>query len=296
MYLLTYIYDDKYNLGTLTKEKDKVIPIDVIYRELKMSPPKDMLDLIKTSNSTIIKKISNISGIMYNQAIDIATVKITAPIRYPHSDIICLGKNYADHAKEVMGMTSDNLGLPKYPIYFSKRANPAIGDNDIIKYHTDSMDYEVELAIIIGKDGININKEDVSDYIFGYTIANDISARRLQKKHIQWYKAKSLDTFCPMGPYIVHKSSLPSKINLDIQCYINGELRQNSNTSNLIFDIPYIVSDLSKNMKLYSGDIILTGTPAGVGLGYKPPKFLKRGDKIESFIEGIGTLVNYVSK
>ncbi len=178
---------------------------------------------------------------------------------------------------------------------FSKVASPAIGQGDNIKAfpeYTDKADYEVELAVIIGKDGIDIRKEDAEDYIFGYTIVNDVSARNIQRKHGQWFKGKSLETYCPMGPVIVHKSALPFPIELEIKCSINGELRQNSNTKQLIFDIPSIIHDLSKGMYLRKGDIIITGTPAGVGLGFKPFKFLKPGDEIECSIEGIGTLKN----
>lgn len=295
MYFLTYLFNKEEKIGILSK--NKIIPLDIIYNKLNLNPPTDMLSFIKTSNDSLIEKINNTAASMVNNSIELDQVKILAPIPYPENDVICLGKNYIDHAKEVMGLTSDNLDIPTQPIYFSKRANPAIGNNEIIMKHssiTDSVDYEVELAIIIGKDGINIKKEEAQDYIFGYTIANDISARNLQKKHIQWFKGKSLNTFCPMGPYIVHKSLIPFPVHLDIKCFINGELRQNSNTKNLIFDIPYIISDLSKGMKLNAGDIIMTGTPSGVGLGFKPFKFLKSGDKIECFIEGIGTLTNYI--
>ncbi|WP_066504836.1 fumarylacetoacetate hydrolase family protein [Abyssisolibacter fermentans] len=295
MYFLTYLFNEEEKIGILSK--NKIIPLDTIYNKLNLNPPTDMLSFIKMSNDSLVEKINNTADSMVNNSIELDQVKILAPIPYPKNDVICLGKNYIEHAKEVMGLTSDNLDIPTQPIYFSKRANPAIGNNDIIMKHssiTDSVDYEVELAIIIGKDGINIKKEEAQDYIFGYTIANDISARNLQKKHIQWFKGKSLNTFCPMGPYIVHKSLIPFPVHLDIKCFINGELRQNSNTKNLIFDIPYIISDLSKGMKLNAGDIIMTGTPSGVGLGFKPFKFLKSGDKIECFIEGIGTLTNYI--
>ena len=187
--------------------------------------------------------------------------------------------------------------IPKHPIYFTKIADPAIGhmDNIIIPTeYTENLDYEVELAIIIGKEGKNISPDNVEEYIFGYTIGNDISARDIQTKHIQWFKGKSLDTTTALGPYIVSKSKIKLPVELDIRCKINGEIRQSSNTRNLIFNIPYIISDLSQGLTLKPGDIILTGTPAGVGAGFKPPKYLKPGDKIESIIEDIGTLINFV--
>ena len=164
----------------------------------------------------------------------------------------------------------------------------------IPKDYTYKIDYEVELAIIIGKGGKDISPENAEEYIFGYTIGNDISARDVQTKHTQWFKGKSLDTFSPLGPCIVDKSEIKFPIELDISCKINGEVRQNSNTKNLIFDIAYILSDLSKALTLKAGDIILTGTPAGVGVGFKPHKYLKSGDIIECYIENIGRLTNIV--
>ncbi len=202
-----------------------------------------------------------------------------------------------DHVNEIKMTKISGTGIPEFPIYFTKVASPAIGNGDNIKFSnevTSEVDYEVELAIVIGKEGINIKPENAQEYIFGYTIVNDISARDLQGKHTQWFKGKSLDTFCPMGPYIVHKSEIKFPVELNIQSRINGELRQNSNTKKLIFDIPYIISDLSKGLTLRPGDIICTGTPSGVGMGFVPPKLLKNNDVIECYIENIGKLVNKV--
>lgn len=198
---------------------------------------------------------------------------------------------------EVKSLPGGKAAIPDHPIYFTKVADPVIGHMDkvlIPKDYTEKIDYEVELAIIIGKDGKDISPEDVESHIFGYTIGNDISARDVQTKHVQWFKGKSLDTFTPMGPWIVHKSEIEFPVELDIRCKVNNEIRQNSNTKNLIFDIPYIISDLSKGLTLRAGDIILTGTPAGVGIGFSPHKYLKSGDVVECFIEKIGTLVNVI--
>jgi 2-keto-4-pentenoate hydratase/2-oxohepta-3-ene-1,7-dioic acid hydratase in catechol pathway len=156
------------------------------------------------------------------------------------------------------------------------------------------VDYEAELALIIGKKGKDIAPEDAEQYVFGYTVINDVSARDLQKRHEQWFKGKNLDTFCPMGPCLIEKDDLPYPPELDIRCTVNGEIRQDSNTRKLIFDIPTIISDLSKGMTLLPGDIISTGTPSGVGVGFTPPRFLADGDRIECRIEGIGTLSNQV--
>ncbi|BEP28770.1 fumarylacetoacetate hydrolase family protein [Helicovermis profundi] len=297
MYFCTYNYKEVEEVGILDDSKTRVISLNEILINLNYEKVSSMNDFIdKYDENTIIQLKRNLKENKFTY-LSLDDIKLCAPIPYPKRNIICLGKNYIDHANEIAGLPGADNEIPRFPIYFSKLAFPAIGQNDIILNHkiiTDKIDYEVELAIIIGKDGINIKKENVEEYIFGYTIINDISARNLQRKHSQWFRGKSLETFCPMGPYIVCKSQIPFPVELDIKCSINGELRQNSNTRNLIFDISYIISDLSKGMKLKKGDIIITGTPAGVGLGFKPYKMLHSGDVIESYIEKIGTLINYI--
>lgn len=290
MYFVSYIYDENEMIGLLNKDKNMVIPIQI-------SGLDTLIDLIENCNDELINDLKNLVISDESKGIPIENIKLCAPISYPKRNIICLGKNYLDHAKEIVTLPTGKSVIPEYPIYFSKTANPAIGHNDKIKIHTEvteMIDYEVELAIVIGKSGSNIPMDKVEDYIFGYTIVNDITARDVQTKHAQWFKGKSLDTFCPMGPYLVHKSQLHFPLELDIMCKVNGEIRQHSNTKNLMFDIPYIISDLSKGFTLNPGDIILTGTPAGVGFGFKPPKFLKSGDVVECYIEGIGSLINIV--
>lgn len=286
MKFISYYYNNKENVGILTEN-------GIIHLEKYNS----MIDLIKNFNEEILKKFENIIYKNDYNYIPLEKVKLLAPIPYPKRHILCLGKNYEDHAKELMTTKISDTFIPNAPIYFTKSNGSVIGDNDCIKFYknvTSQVDYEAELAIVIGKEGININKEDAEDYIFGYTIVNDVSARDLQVKHNQWFKAKSLDTFCPIGPSIVHKSKIPFPVELDITCKVNGEIRQNSNTKNLIFDIPYIISDLSKGFTLKPGDIICTGTPSGVGLSFDPPKLLKDGDIVECYIEKIGTLINTV--
>ena len=225
-------------------------------------------------------------------------VSLKAPIPSPFRDIICLGKNYADHAKEVAETkldTQDSRSIPTAPVYFAKSACPASAHNDEILlpvHFTKQVDYEAELAVIIGKTACRIPRDDVWDVVFGYTIMNDLTARDIQVKHGQWFFGKSLDGFCPMGPHIVSREDITPPIHLDIFCRVNGELRQSSNTANLIFDIPRIISDLSQGVTLYPGDIIATGTPAGIGHAMNPPQYLKKGDKVECEIEKIGTLTN----
>ena len=228
----------------------------------------------------------------------IEDIKLCSPIINPVKDILCLGLNYKDHVEETNRSFNANYELPKYPIYFSKRVNKSIGINDKITNYqgvSNELDYEVELAVIIGKEGIDIKKEDAYDYVFGYTIMNDVSARDLQQRHGgQWFRGKSIDSFTPLGPCIVYKDEIKPPIELNVLSKVNGEVRQSSNTKHFIFDIPAIISDLSAGMTLKPGDIIATGTPSGVGMGFKPPKYLKSGDKVECTIEKIGTLVNIV--
>ncbi|SKC85697.1 fumarylacetoacetate hydrolase family protein [Maledivibacter halophilus] len=295
MYFTTYEYNKAEDIGVFLKETKEIISIKGIFQHMDRECPESMNEFIEMSDADLIKDMERVIKDNNFEGIPESDVKLCAPIPYPKRNIICLGKNYIDHAKETQGLPGGTEDIPKFPIYFSKIASPAIGDGDIILNHseiTDMVDYEVELAVVIGKDGINIKKEEAEDYIFGYTIINDVSARNIQRKHGQWFKGKSLESHCPMGPYIVHKSKIPFPVELEIMSKVNGEVRQNSNTKNLIFDIPYIISDLSKGMKLKVGDIIITGTPAGVGLGFKPFKFLKPGDIVECYIEGIGSLTN----
>jgi 2-keto-4-pentenoate hydratase/2-oxohepta-3-ene-1,7-dioic acid hydratase in catechol pathway len=295
MYLLTYNYDGASYIGFLNKNENGVIPANVIFNKLNKSVPADMIDLIEILNTLNVENLKEYVEICDNESIDLEKIKIIAPIPYPKRNVICLGKNYLDHINEVKSLKNVNADVPVKPIYFSKIASPAIGQNDVIDPHyVKELDYEVELAIIIGKKCKEIKKENAEQYIFGYTVANDISARDIQTGHIQWFKGKSFDTFCPLGPYIILKDDVEFPPALQIKSYVNGELRQNSNTNKLIFDIPTIIEDLSSGITLYPGDIILTGTPAGVGAGFNPPNYLKSGDKIECFIEKIGTLTNTI--
>jgi len=234
------------------------------------------------------------------EQVSLETVKLMAPIPEPAQDIICLGINYMDHAEESARYKKESFdGTRDFPVYFSKRVNQAVAHDTQISYRSDivdSLDYEVELAVIIGKDAKNVAKEDVYDYVFGYTIINDMSARNIQTRHKQWYLGKSMDDFTPMGPCIVTKNEFSIPPSLDLSSKVNGELRQNSNTDLLIFSIEYVIEELSQVMTLKAGTIISMGTPAGVGMGFVPPKFLKSGDIVECQIEGIGILRNRIEE
>jgi len=225
----------------------------------------------------------------------LSDVKLYAPIPRPSKNIFCVGKNYREHALE-LGTEKD---IPEHIMLFSKTPTTVIAHEEEIDPHldvTNELDYEGELAIIIGKKGKRIHPEEAMDYIFGYTIINDVTARDLQSRHKQFLIGKSLDTFCPMGPYIVHQSAISNPQQLMIETRVNGEIRQKANTNQMIFNIPTIISVLSQGTTLEPGDIIATGTPAGVGKGFHPPKYLKPGDIVEVTVEGIGTLRNSVMK
>ena len=286
MKLFTYVYKGQQQVGVMDKEEKNIIPL----------AEKDMQTLIENWSEEKQKQIKALSKTEEGIAFD--KVQLKAPIPRPKQDVICLGINYMAHAEESARYKEEAFGgeRPK-AIYFSKRVNEAVADKEPIQGHFDiveSLDYEVELAVVIGKDAKNISEKDVFEYVFGYTILNDVSARNLQTSHKQWYFGKSLDGFTPIGPCIVTKDDFQNPPALAIKSYVNGEIRQNSTTDLLIFGIAHVVSELSQGMTLQAGTIIAMGTPAGVGMGFVPPNFLKAGDEVKCEIEGIGTLTNVV--
>lgn len=222
-------------------------------------------------------------------------VKVLAPIPRPRKNVVCLGLNYADHVREGRREGRPERPLPQHPIYFTKPPTAVTGPYDDIVYPraTERLDYEVELAFVIGKEGKYIPEDEVYDHIAGYTVFNDVSARDLQRLHGQWYKGKSCDTFAPMGPYLVTSDEVGDPQKLDVELIVNGETRQSSNTANMIFDIKKIVSVLSTGITLEVGDVIATGTPSGVGSSHASG-FLNVGDVVETKIEKLGSLVNKV--
>ena len=227
----------------------------------------------------------------------LSEVKPLAPLPELRRNIICLGKNYREHAEEMAKKLNTGDAIPQHPIFFTKATTAVIGSGEPIPAHRDitqKLDYEAELAIIIGKGGKNISRDQAMNHVFGYTALNDVSARDLQKDHQQWYRAKSLDGFAPMGPIVVHRSVMPQPKDIDIQCWVNGEQRQQATLDDLIFDIPSIIETLSAGATLLPGDIIATGTPAGVGMGFSPARYLQAGDEVVVEITGVGRLVNHV--
>jgi 2-keto-4-pentenoate hydratase/2-oxohepta-3-ene-1,7-dioic acid hydratase in catechol pathway len=225
----------------------------------------------------------------------LSAVTFAAPIPHPARNIFCVGKNYADHAKELAGSLFKDTA-PSLPIVFSKVPETVIGPGEPIVIDpsvSTEIDYEGELALIIGTAGRNIARADALRHIWGYTILNDVTARDIQQRHHQWLLGKSQDGFCPMGPWAVTADEIDLS-NTGLRTYVNGELRQNTNTRDLIFDVPTLIATISAGITLKPGDIIATGTPAGVGMGFDPPRFLKGGDVVRVEIDGIGALENPV--
>ena len=261
--------------------------------------PNDLNKIIKnyTEVEDQIQNINNARNIHYS----INEVKLLSPIPVPVRDIICVGKNYAEHAKEVQKSSFSTLQekrhVPNELIIFNKATTSVIGPNDkieLINDRTNTTDYEGELGVIIGKRSKNIKYSNATDIIFGYTIINDVTARKLQNNHKQWFIGKSPDTYCPIGPCIITKDEIKDIKNIKIQTTINGEIRQTGIVKDMIFNISTIIETLTKSMTLLEGDIIATGTPSGVGIGFNPPKFLKSGDKIKISVDPIGILENDV--
>ncbi len=298
MKFLTYLDNGKEIAGVLNSDNTAAIKLKDLFVKSGIEMEYDIAGLIEYGNEEFVQALEEIRDRFEFDEIGIEKLKLCAPIPYPVRNLICLGTNYADHVIEARkAYPKANFETPREPIYFSKVACPATGDGDSIPFNeglVSQLDYEIELAIVIGKEGKNISRENAEEHIFGYTVANDVSARKMQTGKRQWFKGKSLDGFAPMGPWIVTRDEIPFPIKLDMKAWVNGELRQDSNTDQMIFDIADIIEDLSKGMTLRRGDIILTGTPAGVGLGFNPPKYMKNGDVVKLWIEKIGTIENKV--
>lgn len=238
---------------------------------------------------TFIERGNTVPSLEGQLSFSLDSVEIDVPIASPEK-IICVGLNYIDHCHET------GMEPPKSPVIFSKYANALTGHHTAVEIPVNSseVDFEAELAIVIGKEAKRVSEEEAEDYVFGYTIMNDVSARDLQFADGQWSRGKTADTFAPTGPYVVTRDEISDPHNLAISLTLNGETMQDSNTSNLIFNISQIVSFLSQSMTLRPGDLIATGTPPGVGMGRSPKVWLKDGDKMDVMIEKIGTLSNYV--
>jgi 2-keto-4-pentenoate hydratase/2-oxohepta-3-ene-1,7-dioic acid hydratase in catechol pathway len=281
MRFATVEHQGKTFVGSVDKAGEKVTPVSI----------GDINDLFRGQRAE-----------PKGQAIALSSVKLKAPVPVPLRNIMCVGKNYHDHAKEfsASGFDSSSTGaadaIPTAPIIFTKVPQSVIGPDEPIRYPTgvsDQLDYEAELAVIVGKGGRGIAMADAMKHVWGYTIVNDVTARDLQARHKQWFLGKSMDSFAPMGPWCVTADEV-DLASAGIRCWVNGELRQNAKIADLILDIPTLISTISAGITLMPGDIIATGTPAGVGIGFKPPKFLKKGDTVAMEVDGIGRLTNPV--
>lgn len=261
----------------------------------------DMNALILGYNDKVKETLARLAAnadTLQGAAVAVDEVQLLAPIVRPLQDVVCLGINYDAHAQEAGRFSDEAFGGERpYTIYFSKRVNRATATGEKVPAYAglvDSLDYEAELGVVLGRDAKGVTKEEARDYVFGYTIINDISARNLQTRHKQWYLGKSLDGFTPMGPCIVTADEIGDEQSLDISSKVNGELRQSSNTRYMIQTVAGAIAELSQGMTLEAGTIIATGTPAGVGMGMTPPTFLKHGDKVVCEIEKIGRLENEI--
>ena len=296
MKLITYEYKGTENAGVLTENEKAVIPFSAF--GLPYCSMQEFLEKSGGSEREELKAKAANPGEAAAQAVSLEEVTLLSPIPHPAQDVICLGINYMAHAEESARYSNEAFGGERpYAVYFAKRVAEAVRPGGEIQGHfdiTERLDYEAELAVVIGKDARNVSEEEVPEYVFGYTILNDVSARELQQRHKQWYFGKSLDGFTPIGPCIATRDEFAYPPALPIRSRVNGEIRQDSNTSLLIFGVSHIVSELSQGMTLKAGTIIATGTPAGAGMGFTPPKFMKKGDVVECEIEGIGVLRNTV--
>jgi 2-keto-4-pentenoate hydratase/2-oxohepta-3-ene-1,7-dioic acid hydratase in catechol pathway len=285
MKLAQFTHQGEVRVGIVDDKAERIFPL--------AASAGSILDIVERSASR--KEDLRSEG----EGIPLSAVRLLAPISAPRRNIFCVGKNYYDHAREFSRSGFEagavkGAEIDEFPAVFTKPPSSVVGPGDTVQLHpqaTSSVDYEAELAVVIGRAGRDIEKADAYGHVFGYTIINDVTARDRQKNHKQWFLGKALDTFCPMGPWIATADEVDAE-NLDVQCRVNGELRQNANTRDLIFDIPTIISTISAGLTLQPGDIIATGTPAGVGIGFNPPKFLKAGDTVSISITGLGTLTN----
>ncbi|MFC4712674.1 fumarylacetoacetate hydrolase family protein [Planococcus dechangensis] len=299
MKLLSFRFQGEERFGPKVKKEEAVWDVLAIQEQLNVLPefPEKLIDGVSQGMEFVeqIRKLTEAavqseSPEQFKHSY--SEIEWLAPIPKPPKNVICIGKNYADHAEEMGGQA------PVEMVVFTKAANSIAADEETVSAHadvTDSYDYEGELAVVIGKAGYKIPKQMAYDYVFGYTIAIDLTARDLQEKHQQYFLGKSLPGSCPMGPYLVTKDEIPQSQNLSIVTKVNDEVRQNGNTENMIRRVDDLIAEVSRSVKLEPGDVLLTGTPAGVGKGFTPPKFLKAGDTIKVSIQSIGTLVTHLS-
>lgn len=295
MRLVSFQDNDCTRIGVLDIAQANIADLSVLAPGL----PREMTAFIRLGESGLVQAKHAVDT--HTHRIPLDRVRILAPIPNPVRNILCVGKNYREHAEELhphglSGGDSHEV-IPSAPIFFTKATTTVIGPAEKIPAsldYTGSTDYEGELGVIIGDGGRGISYGDAMRHVYGYTIINDVTSRKLQKHHQQWFLGKSIDGFCPMGPVLLTADEVPDVGQLWLQTRVNGEIRQNACVSSLIFDIPTLIETVSKGMTLVSGDIIATGTPAGVGMGFNPPRYLANGDVVSIKIDPIGILENLV--
>ena len=296
MKIVTYQWGGQRHVGRLSADGKDVTPFQFEGKWRERASNRGSLALIEmqTEGHTPLS--------MGAPSLPFSAITLEAPIPRPRRNIFCVGKNYTEHAKEFAGSGFDSSAtkpgddLPEAPYVFSKVPECVIAPGATIRIPSKistAIDYEGELAVVIGKGGYSISKARALDHVWGYTILNDVTSRDWQQRHKQWHMGKSFDTFGPMGPCLVSADECDGT-NTRLRTWVNGELRQDARTTDLIFDIPTLIECISSGITLYPGDIIATGTPVGVGIGFKPPKYLRAGDKVRIDIDGIGTLENPV--
>jgi 2-keto-4-pentenoate hydratase/2-oxohepta-3-ene-1,7-dioic acid hydratase in catechol pathway len=290
MRLAAFFYQDQPEVGLVTDDLTHIQVLDLPLHERQAGALPVIERLVRGESAGAVK-----------QTVAVADVRLQAPIPRPRRNIFCVGKNYYAHAKEFAQSGFDSSAkaggdIPSVPIIFSKVPECVVGPTDVIVIPaavSTAIDYEAELAVVIGKGGKGIRKEDALSHVWGYTVVNDVTSRDWQNRHLQWHMGKSFDTFCPMGPWLV-SADVCDGTRTHVRCWVNGEERQNASTTDLIFDIPTLIETLSAGITLYPGDIIATGTPVGVGIGFTPPKYLQAGDVVKVEIDGIGAIENPV--
>jgi 2-keto-4-pentenoate hydratase/2-oxohepta-3-ene-1,7-dioic acid hydratase in catechol pathway len=292
MRLITCEYRRQRRLGAVLDDA-------VILPALAGEAPDDMLHLIAAGPDAWRCYAEGLAGLPASCRVPLTAVRLLAPIPRPRKNILCLGLNYADHAAESSAAHGKETLIPEHPVVFTKAVTSVTGPDADIPYDetvTAQLDWEVELGVVIGLAGRAIPEDRALAHVFGYTVINDLSARDLQFRHKQYFLGKSLDGACPMGPWIVTADALPDPQSLELRCRVNGELKQQGNTRDQIFPIARVIAILSHGMTLEPGDVIATGTPAGVGFARRPPEFLRPGDVVECEVEGVGRLRNRIIK
>jgi 2-keto-4-pentenoate hydratase/2-oxohepta-3-ene-1,7-dioic acid hydratase in catechol pathway len=285
--IATFVHNGKRRVGQVSADGLQVTAFDLTEAQARLGA-QTLIDAMVAGQA-----LPGLTG----APLAIADVKLQAPLPVPRRNVWCVGRNYHAHAKELQASVfkNSNTDTQAWPIVFTKVPECVVGPFDDVLLPgaavSEQIDYEAELAVVIGQGGKNIRQADAMKHVFGYTVVNDVTARDVQMRHQQWDMGKSFDTFCPMGPWLVTADELDGR-KTRVRCWVNGELRQDGPTENMIFDIPTLIETISRGITLYPGDIIATGTPAGVGMGLNPPRYIAKGDVIRVEIDGVGHIEN----